>query len=321
MSKFQIILFIIITCAVPALSEEKKIAILTWRGVTESELGFVDYLEKQDVEISFNWYDCGKDKDSLMVILEKIDSLQPHAIYSFGTTITSTVVEQFTDIPIVFAVVSDPIGVGFCDSLGRSNYSNLTGVSHIVPMDAQLRAIKSVLPVRSIGFLYNPEETNSQLQLQALRDASLVDSIDVLVQSITDSLTCESEIELLLEKDPDIVYLPADSYIISQSSSIVRKIHEYGVPTFSATEEPIRNCGAYMGLVSRYKTVGQFAGHKIFEILYNDKRISEVEIERLDRFSLLINMKATRELDLYPPLPVFQFAEPVGEIVLDEDVK
>jgi putative ABC transport system substrate-binding protein len=109
------------------------------------------------------------------------------------------------------------------------------------------------------------------------------------------------------------VYLPSDSFVISRSKSLVNLITETGIPTFSATEDPIYTAGALMGLVSRYYNVGQFAGYKAEQILVHKKRPEDIPIETLKRFSFIINMKTAKKLEFYPPIMALKFAEVITE--------
>jgi len=64
-----------------------------------------------------------------------------------------------------------------------------------------------------------------------------------------------------------------------------------------------------MGLVSNYANAGAFAGYKAEQILLGKTAAGKVPIETLQRFALVINMKAARLLGIYPPLDLIKIAE------------
>ena len=107
----------------------------------------------------------------------------------------------------------------------------------------------------------------------------------------------------------DALYLTSDSFIISHAADIVRQAHAAGIPTVSATETPIRRDHAFMGLVSRYYSVGQFAAYKAEQILLQGREPGRLPVETLNRFSLVINLKAARALGIFPPVAMFRFVE------------
>jgi putative tryptophan/tyrosine transport system substrate-binding protein len=57
-------------------------------------------------------------------------SLQPDLILTDSTPVTAAVKRETTTIPIVFAVVADPVGSGFVASLPRPG-GNITGFSSL----------------------------------------------------------------------------------------------------------------------------------------------------------------------------------------------
>jgi putative tryptophan/tyrosine transport system substrate-binding protein len=77
----------------------------------------------------------------------------------------------------------------------------------------------------------------------------------------------------------------------------------------SATEGPIREDGALMGLVSNYANAGAFPGYKAEQILRGKEAVRNIPIETLQRFTLLVNMTTAVQLGVYPPLDLIKIAE------------
>ena len=74
----------------------------------------------------------------------------------------------------------------------------------------------------------------------------------------------------------------------------------------------MRSGAALTGLVSRYYSVGQLAGAKAVEILVGGKSPATIPVERLKRFSLLVNMRVAHSLRLYPPIDMLNYAEVIA---------
>ena len=312
----------------PAHAGQFRIFMVLWRGITEAEKGFMDYLSQRGIDADFVIRDCEKDKSKLPEIMKEIRDTEPDLIYSFGTTVTTYIAgttldtdrSQFiTDIPVVFNIVSDPIGAYLVPNLGTSG-RNLTGTSHMVPVSAQVKAMKSITEFHRLGIIFNPQERNSVLSVEAMERIAGSDGFALIkapipldenqkpVEDISPDI-----IKSFADEKPDLVYLPSDSFVISHSKSLVNLVTETGIPTFSATEDPIYTAGALMGLVSRYYNVGQFAGYKAEQILVHKKRPEDIPIETLKRFSFIINMKTAKKLEFYPPVTALKFAEVITE--------
>ena len=71
--------------------------------------------------------------------------------------------------------------------------------------------------------------------------------------------------------------------------------------------------GALLGLVSRYYNVGQFAAYKAERILSGHAPAQGIPVETLTRFSLQIDLRVARRLDVLPPLEMFNYAELIGD--------
>ena len=303
----------------------KRIYMVVWRGLTDAERGFMYAMMNQPYPVEFIIRNAGKNKQTLRQIRADVLRQKPDLVYSFGTTVTSTLAGTESDaqvginiaqIPLIFNIVADPAGAGIVSQYEQPS-RNVTGTSHLVPMATQVAAMQEMEGVESIGVIYNPKEKNSTLQVKALKVASEQAGLTLVTYPLPDAVDHLSDeyfsefVNLLSDRSVDIAYLPSDSFLISHAKSLVKRVHDAGVPVFSATEGPIRKAGAYMGIVSRYYNVGQFAAYKAEQVLFKGKKVSEVPVETLKRFSFIVNMDAAKHLDLYPPITIMQTAEVV----------
>lgn len=197
---------------------------------------------------------------------------------------------------------------------------NLTGCMHLVPLETQMNAMKSVMDVSKIGVLYNPAEDNAIKQVNGLENYCRENGIELLRSPIPldaekKPLVSEipSAVELLAQGKVSIIYLPSDSFLIANAPAIMSEINQRHIVTFSATEDPIRKGGALMGLVSHYYNVGLFAGFKAEKILVQNVKAGDIPIDTLKRFSFLVNMETARTINFYPPIMILKFAEIIKE--------
>ena len=73
-------------------------------------------------------------------------------------------------IPMVFAAITDPIAAKLVEDSG-TNKENITGVSDGPDIDKQVALIQEFMPKNStIGFIYNPGETNSCVHVEHLEE-------------------------------------------------------------------------------------------------------------------------------------------------------
>ena len=89
------------------------------------ELPKLGWSEGRNLRIDTRWW-IPADPESTHRFAKELVALQPDLILSQSTTTTAALLEETRVIPIVFAVVADPIGSGFVTSLARPG-GNATG--------------------------------------------------------------------------------------------------------------------------------------------------------------------------------------------------
>jgi putative ABC transport system substrate-binding protein len=328
-SVFMAVLCCIVSLwAGPADSRQKpaayRIYMVLWRGVTDAEKGFIDYFSQQGIDADFMIRNCQKDRTKFPLIIEEIKRLEPDLVYTFGTTaalsIAGTIHEKepqrfIRDMPVVCNIVADPLGAGLVSNLETPG-RNLTGVSHAVPVLAQVERMKALFNVRRIGVIYSPQEKNSLLEIKNLeklsgsRHYTLIKMplpVDGAGKLIIRELS--GKVAALAGKNPDIIYFPSDSMVISNAGYLVELIDRHRLPGFSVTEGPIRNSGVLMGLVSSYYDMGKFAASRAEQILVHKKSPAEIPFRMLSTFSFLVNKKAARQLNYKLPEKLVKYAE------------
>ncbi|NOH80012.1 ABC transporter substrate-binding protein [Vibrio sp. RE86] len=326
--KLLILLVLIAPFSLPSYASEpatKRIVMLLWRGVTDAEQGFMDYMSSQ-MNVDYTLLDAGRDRAVLAKYVNQIEDYNADLIYTFGTTTTLSLLgtenepshfRQTSDIPVVFSIVTDPVGSKIVTSETESK-RNFTGVSHIVPHQVQFNAIQKLPNVETMGIVFNPLENNAVITARKIQMLSAKFGMDVYLyplrtkDSKPDPDSLPKVIETMVEDGVQLAYLPPDSYIISQGKGIVDSLHDKGIATFSATESPIRKHNALFGIVSRYYNVGEFAAHKAEQILNKKSTPQELPIEPLSQYSYIVNVGAAQELDYYPPVSVLKISELIG---------
>src|SRR5262249_17933951 len=95
---------------------------------------FVGALDKlgwtadHNVVIDYRW--AGGDVDRIHMFAKELVALQPDVILANTTPVIAAFQRETRTIPIIFVVVSDPVGDGFVASLARPG-GNITGFLHL----------------------------------------------------------------------------------------------------------------------------------------------------------------------------------------------
>src|SRR5438477_538308 len=99
------------------------------------------------------------DLDRMQAFAKELVGLQPDLLMGQTTPVTAALQRETKTIPIVFIIVSDPVGSGFVASLPRPG-SNITGFINIVASlsGKWIEMLKEIMPrITRAAFLFNPE--------------------------------------------------------------------------------------------------------------------------------------------------------------------
>jgi putative ABC transport system substrate-binding protein len=301
-----------------------QIFMILYRGETEVEDGFRSYLEDRGIHAETIVRSVDGRLDRLPEFVAEAKELRPDLVYTWGTGVTLGVVGEFdavdpkrhiTDMPVVSTMVSSPDGARIVPDRGSSG-RNLTGVSHIVPLETQIRAMRAYRPMSRLAVLYNANEENSAVNVRQLTALGQVMEFTLIDQPVPldaagqpDPSAIPKLIEDLAAREPQFLYIGPDTFVGVYRDLITAKAIELNLPTFTATELEIRQSNAMIGLVSPYLNVGRFTAFKAEQILVDGKDPAAIPIETLSRFSYLVKMPVVHQIGLFPPMAVLDYAE------------
>jgi putative ABC transport system substrate-binding protein len=315
---------------VPAAAQARRaegpyrIYAITFRGMTDVEKGFQDYFASRKIPVEITFRDLNRDSARLPGFVQEIRATRPDLVYTWGTSVTLGIVGPYdavdparhiTNTPVVFTLVAAPVLAKISADLGSSN-RNVTGVVHVAPTAAQIRAMASYRPFQTLGVLYTPTEQNSVVVIDEIRKLGREQGFTTIERMFrldgNRKVSAEGAADLvreIKEAKAQWLYLPPDSFLGTLAAeTIIPAAMAAGLPTFASTEQ-LMEAGALSGLVSRYYNVGQFTAYKAEQILVAKRPAKSIPIDTLKRFSFQIRMEAAHQLKLPPPLPMFNYAE------------
>ncbi|QXZ09128.1 ABC transporter substrate-binding protein [Comamonas sp. Y33R10-2] len=304
-----------------------RVLMLTYRGTTDVDIGFQNHLKEAGLNVEFTVRDVQQDASRIAAILDELPTIAPDLIYTWGTPVTLAVtgtVEQpnphpgLRNIPVVFALVADPQKAGIVNALNAPE-RNVTGAIHVVPLERQLQHMRSYREFDKLGVIYNAAEANSLAVIEGLQQYGQANGKQILVSPLQQSADgkptaqgLESLIEQLHSDGAQWLYLPPDTFLGTLYERLTPLAMARKLPLFASTELAMRSGNALTGVVSRYYSVGQLAAAKAADILQGKKTVQQTPVESLKRFSLMVNMQMAQQLELYPPLPLLNYAEVVA---------
>jgi putative tryptophan/tyrosine transport system substrate-binding protein len=119
-----------------------------------TEFGWID---GRNLRMDVRW--AAGNVDRAQTFAKELVNLQPDVILTQGTSVTAALQRETRTIPIVFAVVADPVGAGFVAGLPRPG-GNITGFINLEASMAGkwLELLTEIAPaVKRAAIMFNPD--------------------------------------------------------------------------------------------------------------------------------------------------------------------
>lgn len=204
-----------------------------------------------------------------------------------------------TDIPVVYTAITDPVVAQVADE-NKNPLGNITGTSDILPVEAQLKLIRELMPeAKNLGILHTSSEANSDSMLQIYKD--LVDKYDFKV--IDEAINTTADIPLatdnLLSK-VDVMTNLLDNTVVNSLPTILDKANAKKIPVFGSEIEQVKmGCLGSEGI--EYISLGKQTGKMAAKILRGEAKASEMAYEIIEKPNLYLNSKVAEDLGIDIP--------------------
>ena len=295
-------------CMTPfAGSKDLKIAIILWRGKTPAEKGFQDKLKELGYSVTYTIYNANQNRPELAGIL-RTKLLKNLAnldyVYSFGTTATLMTKKIVQDkVPHIFVAVAKPVASGIVLSMESTGH-NISGFSPTIPLIQQIKTALQVTPFKKLGVPFNPREDNSAKLLEELKEIAQKLNFEIItIRTPPNTDWLEKSLDEIVNGtiEVDAVYVLMDSYLISQSDLIAKKLRKAkDIITIGGMEKHVKK-GILIGVVADYYKMGQVAA-SILDKHSHGTSLKDIPVHTEKNPLLLINEKTMELLNVKIPI-------------------
>jgi putative tryptophan/tyrosine transport system substrate-binding protein len=270
------------------------------------------WAEGRNIRIDTRW--AALDAEAMQRFAKELVALQPDLIVSQSTPTTASLLQQTRTIPIIFALVIDPIGSGFVASLPRPG-GNVTG---FIAMEGSLAGkwlelLKEIAPrVTRVAFLFNPATAPyAEYFLNPFKAAAASFAVEGIATPVRDSSELESVVAAQArEPNGGLIVMP-ESFLNTHRVEITSLAARYRLPAVYA----FRFFTEFGGLLSygndfidNYRRAATY----VDRILKGEKP-ANLPVQAPTKYELVINLKTAKALDLDVSLRLQQRADEVIE--------
>src|SRR5262245_38647243 len=270
-----------------------------------NELGWVD---GRTVAIEMRWAEGYSER--FAEIAAELVRLKVDVIVTSGLAVPAAR-EATSVIPIVFAIASDPIGVGHVASLSRPG-GNVTGLSQQSrePAGKRLELLREIVPsLRRLAAMGNAGSPTFALEIGDLQAATRTLGLDLV------EIRRAEDIAPLFEaiKDPaDALYvIGSDPFVATKRIAISTLAAAARLPTVHSAREFVE-AGGLLSYGPNYADLFRRAGNYVDKILRGAKP-ADLPVEQPTKFDLAINLTTARALGLGVPPTLLVRADEVIE--------
>jgi ABC-type uncharacterized transport system substrate-binding protein len=283
-----------------------------WDAAFRTRLNELGWVSGQNIRIDYRWGVGSVDR--LQVFANELVRLNPEVMLAVTTPATAALQRETRTIPIVFAIVSDPIGSGFVASLANPG-GNITGFINIEGSlsGKWLELLREIAPGTSrVAFMFNPQTAPyARYYLDTFRSAASAVAIGPMEVPIQDAAGIEAAITMLgREAGGGLIVMP-DTTMQVHRATIISLAARFRLPTVY----PFRFFVADGGLISYGIVLTDLlnrAASYVDRILRGAKP-NELPVQLPTKFELAINLKTSRVLGLPIPPTIISRADELIE--------
>jgi putative tryptophan/tyrosine transport system substrate-binding protein len=239
--------------------------------------------------------------------------LQPDVILAIGTPATRAAKSATQTIPIVFARIADPVGLGLVSTLARPG-RNLTGVSVMTrDLDAKrLELLVTTVPeARRVGALWDPSFPTAGPELQEIEGAARSLNVKIVPAEARGLGDFEPALRAVVEQHAGALIVVPSRIFTEHSQRLANMTIDAWLPTMFQRRENVE-AGGLMSYGTNFPDMYRRVAAHVDKILRGAKP-ADIPVEQPTKFELVINMKTAKALGLTIPYTLLALADEVIE--------
>ena len=263
----------------------------------ESRLKAIGQEKGVTFEISYD--NCNTDSAVLNQIIANFMADKVDLMIGVATPVAVAMqaATEGTDIPVVFAAVSDPVGAGLVESLEAPG-ANITGTSDYLDTDAILDLIFAADPdAKSIALLYDLGQDSSAAPIRNAK--AYLDKRGVSYKEYNGTTTDEISLAVssIVADKADAVFTPTDNTVMTAELAIYETLAKAGIPHYTGADSFALN-GAFLGYGVDYANLGVETANMVSGILLDGNKPATTPVLTFDNGTATINTDICKELGL-----------------------
>ena len=275
-----------------------------------AEVGYID-----GRNVSFEYRTADNHMDRLRGLADDLVHRRVSVIFSASTAATVLAAKAATnEIPIVFSIGADPVGIGAVASLAKPG-GNITGITVLAGelIGKRFELLHEIVPTaKTIAYLVNtanPAFSEAALKMRTERARTL--GIRLLIVNASNPVDIDRAFASLVAEEAGALLVGPDTFFQMQRERIVTLAARNRVPASYPWPEDV-SAGGLFSYGADFLDVFHKAGSYVGRILKGEKA-GDLPVQRPTKFKLVVNLKTAKVLGLAVPPSILARADEVIE--------
>ena len=254
------------------------------------------------------------DPDRMRTYAAELVGMAPDVILSMRTPVTAALLRETRKVPIVFVIVSDPVGSGFIESLSHPG-GNVTGFINLESslVEKWVELLKEIAPqVTRAAMMFNPETAPfAGYYMRPFEAAARSFGMEPIGAPVRDDADIERVIARLGREAKGGLIIMTDIYTSTRREPINRLTARYRVPAINSTPSITHDGGLITYGVDTIDLFRRAASY-VDRVLKGAKP-GDLPVQVPTKFVMVVNIKTATALGLTVPPALLVRADEVIE--------
>ena len=220
---------------------------------------------KDGENCSIEYQSAQGDQSTLNSIIQGFQGDEVDVIVAIATPTAQAAASAAQNIPVVFSAVTDPVATGLVSDMDHPD-KNITGTSDAVQVEKILDLALQLTPdIKTLGFLYNAGEANSESNLQKAKAYAEEHGLTIVEGVATNTSEVQQAAQVLAEQ-VDAIFAPNDNTIASAMAAVAEATKEAKVPVYTGADSMVSD-GGFATIGIDYTELGHETANMVDAIL------------------------------------------------------
>jgi putative ABC transport system substrate-binding protein len=278
----------------------------------QQALADLGWIEGRNLQIEWRW--TGGDIARIREYAAELVRLAPDVIFAQSTPNVAALKQATSSIPVVFAVVNDPVAQGFIASMAHPG-GNITGFSFLEysMVGKSLEMLKQIAPaVGNVAVMFNPDTYPYYgIHLRSFETVANALSLELIAALVRNPAEIDAAVAKIGRQPGSALLVTPDPYTVVHRGAIIAAAEQYRVPAAYSYRQHVQE-GALISYGADTLDIFRRSASYVDRILKGAKP-ADLPAQAPVKFEMAINLKTARALGLTVPDNLLALADEVIE--------